>query len=57
LGLAIGQVVFVGDNPECDFHGPRSIGMEAYLVAAAPVPGVPDSHRLGHLYELTARIT
>ena len=57
LGLAIEQVVFVGDNPECDFHGPRSIGMEAYLVAAAPVPGVPESHRLGHLYELTARIT
>ncbi len=57
LGLAIEQVVFVGDNPECDFHGPRSIGMEAYLVAAAPVSGVPESHRLGHLYELTARIT
>ena len=57
LGLAIEQVVFVGDNPECDFHGPRSIGREADLVAAAPVPGVPESHRLGHLYELTARIT
>ena len=23
LGLAIDQVLFVGDNPECDFHGPR----------------------------------
>ena len=56
LGLAVEQVVFVGDNPECDFHGPRSIGMEAYLVAAAPVAGVPESHRLGHLYQLSDRL-
>lgn len=56
LGLAVEQVVFVGDNPECDFHGPRAIGMEAYLVAAAPVPGVAESHRLGHLYQLSDRL-
>ena len=56
LGLAVEQVVFVGDNPECDFHGPRAIGMEAYLVAVAPVPGVAESHRLGHLYELSDRL-
>ncbi|TDJ39845.1 MAG: HAD family hydrolase [Gammaproteobacteria bacterium] len=49
LGLRVEQVAFVGDDIECDFHGPRSIGMEAYLVAAAPVPGVPESHRLAHL--------
>jgi FMN phosphatase YigB (HAD superfamily) len=56
LGLATEQGVFVGDNPECDFHGPRAVGMEAFLVASAQVPGVPESHRLGHLYQLSDRL-
>jgi putative hydrolase of the HAD superfamily len=56
LGLTPADAVFVGDNPACDYFGPRAVGMAAYLVAEAPVPGVPEAHRLGHLYELKERL-
>jgi putative hydrolase of the HAD superfamily len=56
LDLAPAQVVFVGDNPACDYFGPRALGIDAYLIAPAKVSGVPEAHRLGHLFELPARL-
>lgn len=56
LGLAAADVVFVGDNPACDYFGPRSVGITAYLVAEASVAGVAETHRLAHLYELSDRL-
>ena len=56
LGISAGDAVFVGDNPACDYFGPRAVGIAAYLVAEAPVAGVPETHRLAHLYELSERL-
>jgi putative hydrolase of the HAD superfamily len=46
------DVLFVGDNPECDYHGPRRAGMAAVLVSSVPVSGVPEKHRIAHILEL-----
>ena len=51
------DVVFVGDNPECDYFGPRAVGIEAFLIAARPVSGVAERHRLAHLYQLSERLS
>ena len=56
IGADVGDVVFVGDNPECDYFGPRAVGIEALLISARPVPGVAERHRLAHLYQLTERL-
>lgn len=56
LGLGPGQVVLVGDNAVCDYHGPRAAGIESYLISPRPVPGVDDHHRLAHLYQLADRL-
>ena len=57
IGAAAGDVVFVGDNPECDYFGPRAVGIEAFLIAARPVSGVAERHRLAHLYQLAERLS
>lgn len=51
-GVAAHEVLFVGDNPACDYDGPRRMGMRAVLVAAEPREGVPDAHRIQHIVEL-----
>ncbi len=56
LGLSTADAVFVGDNPACDYFGPRAVGIEAYLIAPQPIAGVAESHRLTHLYELPTRL-
>lgn len=56
IGIEANDVVFVGDNPECDYFGPRSVGIEAFLVSARPMAGVAEQHRLAHLYQLTERL-
>lgn len=56
LGIAAADAVFVGDNPQCDYFGPRAVGIEAYLIAQRPVSGVPERHRLAHLYQLIERL-
>ena len=56
LGIATQDAIFVGDNPQCDYFGPRAVGIEAYLVAPRPVSGVPERHRLAHLYQLSERL-
>jgi len=57
IGAASGDVVFVGDNAECDYFGPRSVGIEAFLIAVRPVSGVAERHRLAHLYQLPERLS
>jgi putative hydrolase of the HAD superfamily len=57
IGADAGDVVFVGDNPECDYFGPRAVGIEAFLIAARPVSGVAERHRLAHLYQLSERLS
>jgi putative hydrolase of the HAD superfamily len=56
VGVAARDAVFVGDNPQCDYFGPRAVGIEAYLIAPRPVAGVPERFRLGHLYQLMERL-
>ncbi len=56
LGLSAKDAVFVGDNPQCDYFGPRSVGIESFLIASGPVGGVPEKHRLTQLYQLSDRL-
>jgi FMN phosphatase YigB (HAD superfamily) len=56
IGRNAGDVVFIGDNAECDYFGPREAGIESYLIAARPVSGVSELHRLTHLYQLIERL-
>jgi putative hydrolase of the HAD superfamily len=56
LGVAPQDAIFVGDNPQCDYFGPRAVGIEAYLIAPRPVSGIPERHRLAHLYQLGERL-
>ena len=56
LGIATHDAIFVGDNPQCDYFGPRAVGIEAYLIAPRPVSGIPEKHRLAHLYQLSERL-
>jgi putative hydrolase of the HAD superfamily len=56
LGVATRDAIFVGDNPQCDYFGPRAVGIEAYLIAPRPVSGIPEKHRLAHLYQLSERL-
>jgi putative hydrolase of the HAD superfamily len=51
-GVGASDVLFVGDNPACDYHGPRRLGMEAVLVSSQPCEGVPDRHRIPHIHAL-----
>jgi len=46
------QVLFVGDNLECDYQGPRRVGMNALLVAPDPIEGVPEEHRIADILGL-----
>jgi len=57
IGASVGDVVFVGDNPECDYFGPRAVGIEAFLIASRPVTGVAERHRLVHLFQLSERLS
>jgi putative hydrolase of the HAD superfamily len=40
LGLAPDRCVYVGDNPACDFQGPKSLGMLTIGVATGPFAGM-----------------
>ena len=53
LGISAADAVFVGDNPACDYFGPRAVGIDAYLIAPRPLADVPERHRLVHLYQLS----
>lgn len=52
IGTHPARTLFVGDNPACDYFGPMETGMHALLIAPAPVPGVPEAHRLTHLFDV-----
>jgi putative hydrolase of the HAD superfamily len=52
IGSEPARTLFVGDNPVCDYFGPMDAGMQALLIAPAAVPGVPEAHRVGHLFEV-----
>jgi putative hydrolase of the HAD superfamily len=53
-GVPAAAVLFVGDNPDCDYHGPRRLGMQAVLVSAEPRAGVPERNRIAHVNDLDA---
>jgi len=44
--------LFVGDHPEWDFEGPRSIGMDAVLVDRSGTPRIPDKYILNSLGDI-----
>lgn len=46
------EVLFVGDNPACDYHGPRAFGMQALLLSAQPPVDVPATHCITTLNDL-----
>lgn len=50
------EVLFVGDNPECDFHAPRQIGMHAVLISTIPKEGVEEKHRLPNIKDLPSHV-
>ncbi|MBE1490446.1 HAD family hydrolase [Plantactinospora soyae] len=56
LGVAAESVVFVGDSIEPDYHGPRRIGMLAYLIDPTGQAPVPDRHRLASVFDLPGRL-
>jgi putative hydrolase of the HAD superfamily len=51
-GLDPADVLFVGDDAECDYHGPRTAGMRAVVVSSVPVARVRDDDRIGHILDL-----
>ena len=53
-GVPAAEVLFVGDNPDCDYHGPRRMGMQAVLVSAQPCAGVPEHDRIVRVSDLDA---
>ena len=40
LGVDLARCVYVGDNPRCDFQGPRSLGMTTVGVGTGPFAGL-----------------
>jgi putative hydrolase of the HAD superfamily len=44
--------LFVGDHPEWDFEGPRSIGIDAVLVDRSGTPRIPDEYILNSLGDI-----
>lgn len=56
IGVDASDAIFVGDNVECDYFGPRAVGIEAYLIAPRPVDGIAERHRLTDLYQLNGRL-
>jgi putative hydrolase of the HAD superfamily len=56
LGIAARDAIFVGDNVECDYFGPRAAGIESYLISSRPVTGIPERYRLAHLFQLSERL-
>lgn len=51
-----GEVLFVGDDPACDYFGPSALGIRAVLVSARPVAGVPEHDRIESILGLGAWI-
>ena len=55
LGVEPAAILFVGDRPREDYHGPRAVGMRAVVCTALsrtpPEPGVPS---IGSLAEVEA---
>lgn len=47
-----GDAVFVGDNVEADYLGPRRAGMTAYLIDPDGRSTVPSAHRLTSVVDL-----
>ena len=55
MGLPPGRCAYVGDNPLCDFEGPRRLGMLTIGVATGPytaLAGQAPDWRVGRLDEL-----
>jgi putative hydrolase of the HAD superfamily len=50
LGVDLARCVYVGDNPLCDFQGPRQLGMTTVGVATGPFANLPvPPHQAPHL--------
>lgn len=58
LGVEPPECVYVGDNPRCDFQGPRQLGMTAVGVGTGPfarLEAAPDQaphRRIAHVRDL-----
>lgn len=50
------RVAFVGDSFEPDYVGPRSLGIDAYLIDPRGRHDVPDEHRLATILDLESRL-
>jgi FMN phosphatase YigB (HAD superfamily) len=56
LDVKPGQCVFVGDHPEWDLAGPRSLGMEAILFDRRGSRAAPSEKPLRTLEKLAERL-
>ncbi len=52
LGCHINDVLFVGDNPDCDYFGPRNVGMESVVISNSIIEGIPREHQISDILML-----
>ena len=45
LGTTAADTVFVGDTRDADYHGPRAVSMQAFLIDPGGVHDIDESHR------------
>jgi putative hydrolase of the HAD superfamily len=56
LGIPASNAIFVGDDYQADYAGPRAAGMAAFLIGASAREEVPGDNRLTSLAELPERL-
>ena len=56
VNLPPSEVLFVGDNIECDYLGPRNIAMDAILVSEEVVNAVPLDSQIKSILELNGKL-
>lgn len=54
--LEAAEVLFVGDNYDADYAGPRAAGFQARLIDPHRLHGVPEAHRLDSILELVETV-
>jgi putative hydrolase of the HAD superfamily len=51
-GFPASELLFVGDNPDCDYHGPVAAGMQAVWISTVPSPAIPEESRITVMTDL-----
>jgi len=56
LGVEASSTVFVNDNYQADYLGPKQMGMTAYHISSKPNDSVPEIEQLRSLADLPDRL-